>query len=172
MGRNLPNFCVFHAKKYTNLKKVHHRRCWRRWLISAMKQANYSLYIQHINLNLAHSSKPTFYGASNRFVVNFCWLGLFGGIWIYGLNYSHINRMFWWRVLPLKCSMKGDKTSHNLRWPDFGSPSLPVSISLLKTWTLVYPFSKVEKCLPRINVWLVQQNFIFFQQQFNLLWYS
>ena len=121
------------AIKYTNLKKVHHRRCWRRWLISAMKQANYSLYIQHINLNLAHSSKPTFYGASNRFVVNFCWLGLFGGIWIYGLNYSHINRMFWWRVLPLKCSMKWDKTSHNRQWPDFGSPSLPVSISLLKT---------------------------------------
>ena len=38
MDQNGPKFRVLFAKKHTGLKKVHHRRLWRLWQISAMQQ--------------------------------------------------------------------------------------------------------------------------------------
>ena len=37
------SFSVFYAKRGTGLKKVHHRRSWRSWLIWAMAVPSYSL---------------------------------------------------------------------------------------------------------------------------------
>ena len=35
-SQNTPNFRAIYSKKYTGLQKVHHRRFWQLWLISAL----------------------------------------------------------------------------------------------------------------------------------------